>query len=122
MRSHPQRFLGESARNESDATRSLASDSPLARSRGGELADHDVGLDAKRVAEREEGAERRLPATALQQRDECLVDLAFERQLRLGKAAFLPELLEQRTDRGSEPVVAFHAAQHVGCAEALQRL
>jgi hypothetical protein len=69
--------------------------------------DQVIGVHVERIAEREERRQRRLPLTPLQQGDERLIQFAFERQLRLGQPAFLPELLEQLPERGSEPLCAF---------------
>jgi len=99
------------------------SNSPFAgAARGHEPRNDDVGRNAQAVAESEQRDQRGLPPAALEQRDERLIELAFECQLRLGKASLFPELLEQISERCSEPVPLIHAAQHGRCARGLQRL
>jgi len=87
-----------------------------------EFADHRSGFHSQRVAKSKQSNKRGLPTTAFEQRHECLIELALERQLRLRKSAFFPELSEQVSERGSEPIGLVHAAQHGDCMKRCQRL
>lgn len=103
--------------------RPLDSASPLASFPcDDELADHRIGFHSQSVAKSKQSNKRGLPPTAFEQRHERLIELALERQLPLRKSPLFPELSEQVSERGSEPIGLVHAAQHGDCTKRCQRL
>lgn len=85
--------------------------SPSSRSSGHETADQRIRFHVEGVAQREDADQGRLPAAALEQRHEGLIEPAVERQLRLRKTPFLTEIPEEASELDAEPIAVIHGAQ-----------
>src|SRR5690606_7961380 len=85
--------------------------SPLPRSCGHETAHQHVRLDIEGIAQGEDADQGRLPAAALEQGHERLIEPAVERELGLRESAFLTEILEEASELDAEPIAVIHGAQ-----------